>query len=449
VEKKIGPTAHDGTINIQLLDGETRNMRVLDITAMIRSRVGSIYGADNLSFATFSPFGRPVSVSLLGNDLRELDLAASELRDEMLKREDLKDVIDNNQKGLKEVEIKLKPKARYLGLTEQEVLTQLRQAYFGNEVQRLQRGIDEVRVWVRYNEEDRNSVEQLGQARIRTATGLEVALEDIAEYSVARGVVAINRLYGKREVQVSADLARADVSATDVNGEIRGVVIPAILAKYPSVSVSYEGQNREQVKSQESIQAVLPFILLVMFFIVVLTFKSPLQALAVFLLIPFGLVGVVVGHWLLDAQISLFSILGVIALVGILINDALVFVSAFNDNMRQGLDFREALFSAGLSRFRPIVLTSITTIVGLAPLMLNKSFQAQFLIPMAISVAFGLLFITVIILFLLPVLLLWFNPLHGFYVWVRTGKYPETNLREPALRQLISHKTFEEGGEHE
>ncbi len=449
VEKKIGPTAHDGTINIQLLDGETRNMRVLDITAMIRSRVGSIYGADNLSFASFSPFGRPVSVSLLGNDLRELDLAAGELRDEMMKREDLKDVIDNNQKGLKEVEIKLKPKARYLGLTEQEVLTQLRQAYFGNEVQRLQRGIDEVRVWVRYNEEDRNSVEQLGQARIRTATGLEVALEDIAEYSVARGVVAINRLYGKREVQVSADLARADVSATDVNGEIRGVVIPAIIAKYPSVSVSYEGQNREQVKSQESIQAVLPFILLVMFFIVVLTFKSPLQALAVFLLIPFGLVGVVVGHWLLDAQISLFSILGVIALVGILINDALVFVSAFNDNMRQGLDFREALFNAGVSRFRPIVLTSVTTIVGLAPLMLNKSFQAQFLIPMAISVAFGLLFITVIILFLLPVLLLWFNPLHGFYVWVRTGKYPETNMREPALRQLISHKTFEEGGEHE
>lgn len=444
IEKRLGPTAHDGTINIQLLDGETRNLRVLDVTAMIRSRVGAIYGADNVSFATFSPFGRPVSVSLLGNNLRELDAAALELRDELSKMDDLKDIIDNNQKGLKEVEIKLKPKAALLGLTEQEILNQLRQAYFGNEVQRLQRGIDEVRVWVRFDERDRTSVEQLAQAKIRTPEGLEIALDEVADYTVARGVVAINRLYGKREVQVSADLARADVSATDANGEIRSNILPKILAKYPSVSVSYEGQNREQVKSQESIQRVLPFILLVMFFVVILTFRSPLQALAVFILIPFGLVGVSVGHGLMGAQISLFSLLGIIALIGILINDALVFVASFNANLREGLDFKEALFNAGVSRFRPIILTSLTTIVGLGPLILNKSFQAQFLIPMAIAVAFGLLFITVIILFLLPVLLVWINPLHGAWVWIKTGNYPDETSREPAVRELINHKSFED-----
>ncbi len=444
IEKKLGPTAHDGTVNIQLLDGETRNLRVLDITSMIRSRVGQIYGVENLSFATFSPFGRPVSVSLLGNDLTELDAAATELKEALLQREDLKDVIDNNQKGLKEVSLSLKPKARYLGLTEQEILAQLRAAYFGSEVQRLQRGVDEVRVWVRYDERDRRSVEQLGQTRIRTASGLEVPLDEVATYTVERGVVAINRLYGKREVQVSADLARADVSATDANAEIRGELIPSILAKYPSVSVSYEGQNREQVKSQQSIQKVLPFILLVMFLIVVVTFRSPLQAAAVFMLIPFGLIGVSIGHWVLGAQISLFSVLGIIALVGILINDALVFVTAFNGNMREGMEFREALFNAGVSRFRPILLTSFTTIVGLAPLMLNKSFQAQFLIPMAISVAFGLLFITLIILILLPVFLLWINPLHGAWVWVKTGNFPDENLREPAIRELIAHKSFED-----
>ncbi len=444
IEKRLGPTAHDGTINIQLLDGETRNLRVLDVTAMIRSRVGAIYGADNVSFATFSPFGRPVSVSLLGNNLRELDAAAQELREELSKMDDLKDIIDNNQKGLKEVEIKLKPKAALLGLTEQEILNQLRQAYFGNEVQRLQRGIDEVRVWVRFDERDRTSVEQLAQAKIRTTEGLEIALDEVADYTVARGVVAINRLYGKREVQVSADLARADVSATDANGEIRSNILPKILAKYPSVSVSYEGQNREQVKSQESIQRVLPFILLVMFFVVILTFRSPLQALAVFILIPFGLVGVSVGHGLMGAQISLFSLLGIIALIGILINDALVFVASFNANLREGLDFKEALFNAGVSRFRPIILTSLTTIVGLGPLILNKSFQAQFLIPMAIAVAFGLLFITVIILFLLPVLLVWINPLHGAWVWIKTGNYPDETSREPAVRELINHKSFED-----
>lgn len=445
VEKRLGPSAHDGTVNIQLLDGETRNLRVLDVTAMIRSRVGAIYGSENLSFATFSPFGRPVSVSLLGNDLRELDAAANELKEALMKMDDLKDVIDNNQKGLKEVGIELKEKAHYLGLTEQEIMTQLRQAYFGNEVQRLQRGVDEVRVWVRYDERDRASVQQLGQTRIRTAEGLEVPLDEVATYFIARGVVAINRLYGKREVQVSADLARADVSATDANGKIRGEILPAILSKYPSVSVSYEGQNREQVKSQESIQRVLPFVLLAMFFIVVLTFRSPLQAMAVFALIPFGLVGVSVGHWILSAQISLFSMLGVIALIGILINDALVFVAAFNGNLRNGQEFREALFNAGVSRFRPILLTSVTTIVGLAPLMLNKSFQAQFLIPMAIAVAFGLLFITVIILYLLPVILMWVNPLHGCWVWIRTGDFPDPTSREPAVRELVNHKTFEDG----
>lgn len=445
VEKRLGPTAHEGTVNIQLLDGETRDTRILDITSMIRSRVGGVYGAENLSFATFSPFGRPVSVSLLGNDLRELDAAATELRDELSKMEELKDIIDNNQKGLKEVDIKLKPKAHYLGLTEQEILRQLREAYFGNEVQRLQRGIDEVRVWVRYDEADRASVEQLGQARIRTPEGLEIPLAEVAEYQVARGIVAINRLYGKREVQVSADLARADVSATDANGEIRGRILPEILSKYPSVSVSYEGQNREQVKSQESIQKVLPFVLLAMFFVVVLTFRSPLQAIAVFALIPFGLVGVSFGHWVMGAQISLFSILGIIALVGILINDALVFVAAFNANLREGYVFRDALFNAGLSRFRPIILTSITTIVGLGPLMLQRSLQAQFLIPMAISVAFGLLFITVIILFLLPIFLLWINPLHGAWVWVKSGKFPDDTSREPSIRERINHKTFEDG----
>lgn len=445
VEKRLGPTAHEGRVNIQLLDGEARDMRILDITAMIRSRVGAVYGAENLSYATFSPFGRPVSVSLLGNNLRELNAAAEDLREELSKMEELKDIIDNNQKGLKEVEIYPKPKAYYLGLTEQEILRQLRDAFFGNEVQRLQRGIDEVRVWVRYDEADRASVEQLGQTRIRTPEGLEVPLTEVADYEVARGIVAINRLYGKREVQVSADLARADVSATDANSEIRERILPEILSKYPSVSVSYEGQNREQVKSQESIQKVLPFILLAMFFVVVLTFRSPLQAIAVFALIPFGLVGVSFGHWVMGAQISLFSILGIIALIGILINDALVFVAALNANLREGYEFRDALFNAGLSRFRPIILTSITTIVGLGPLMVQRSLQAQFLIPMAISVAFGLLFITVIILFLLPIFLLWVSPLHGVWVWVKTGNYPDATSREPAIRERINHKTFEDG----
>jgi len=173
IDKRIGPATHQGSINIQLLDGDNRDMKVLEVTSRIREKVGTIYGADNVSFTTFSPFGRPVSVSLLGNDLTELNAASEALREELNKRDDLKDVIDNNQKGLQEVNIKLKPKAKYLGLTEQEILAQLRQGYFGTEVQRLQRGQDEVRVWIRYDDEDRVSVAQLSQVRIRTLSGLQ------------------------------------------------------------------------------------------------------------------------------------------------------------------------------------------------------------------------------------------------------------------------------------
>lgn len=437
VDKRIGPSTYAGVINVQLLDGENRGMQSTEISAMIRERVGPIYGAENLSFAAFSPFGRPVSVSLLGNNLVALDEATQALKDAMLERESLKDVTDNNQKGLQEVEVNLKPRAHQLGLTEFEVMSQIRQGFFGSEVQRLQRGRDEVRVWVRLDEADRSSVGALEDFRIRLITGALVPLTEIAEVEVSRGISSINRLYGQREVQVSADLAGPWVSATDANADIRENVVPKVLARFPTVTASFEGQNREQAKSQVSIANVMPLVFALMLFIIILTFRSPLQGIAVFGLIPFGLIGVSLGHWMLDAQISLFSILGMIALIGILVNDALVFVAAFNGNLKSGSTHQKAIWEAGMSRFRPIVLTSITTVAGLAPLMLNKSFQAQFLIPMAISVAFGLLFVTVIILILLPIFLLWINPLHRSWIWVKKGDWLDPEAAEPARREEL------------
>jgi len=437
VDKRIGPTTYNGLINVQLLDGERRGMQSTEISAMIRKRVGPVFGAENLSFAAFSPFGRPVSVSLLGNDLEALSAATKELKSAMLDREDLKDVTDNNQEGAQEVEVELKPRAYQLGLTPLEVMTQIRQGYFGSEVQRLQRGRDEVRVWVRIDERDRTSVGSLENFRIRTITGALVPLTEVAELNMGRGVSAINRLYGQREVQVGADLAGPWVSASEANADIRERIVPQILASYPTVVASFEGQNREQAKSQNSIQAVLPLVFALMLFIIILTFRSPLQGLAVFALIPFGFIGVSLGHWFMDAQISLFSILGMLALIGILVNDALVFVAAYNGYLKSGMDFRDAIWEAGMSRFRPILLTSVTTVAGLAPLMLNKSFQAQFLIPMAISVAFGLLFVTIIILVLLPVFLQWISPLHRSWVWVKKGDWLSPEEAEPARRELV------------
>ena len=323
VDKRIGPSMHNGLINVQLLDGERRNMKSTDVSSMIRERVGPIVGAENLSFAAFSPFGRPVSVSLLGNNIDELIAATVELKAAMLQREDLKDVIDNNQKGMQEVEVLLKPMAYQLGFTRQEIMSQVRQGFYGSEVQRLQRGRDEVRVWVRLDEADRASLDDLQNFRIRAIDGSRIPLNELADVVVGRGITAINRLYGQREVQVSADLAGPWVSATDANTAIKEDVLPPILARYPSVTPSYEGQNREVAKSQSSIGAVMPLIFALMLFIIILAFRSPLQGLAVFGLIPFGFVGVSLGHWILGAQISLFSILGMIALIGILVNDAL------------------------------------------------------------------------------------------------------------------------------
>jgi multidrug efflux pump subunit AcrB len=436
VDKRIGPASHSGSLYIQLLDGENRGVLSTDVSSSIREKVGVVYGAENLSFAAFSPFGRAISVSLLGNNIETLEAATNELKAEMKKRDDIKDVTDSNQDGLQEISVTLLPRAYQLGFNEQELLAQIRQAFYGHEVQRLQRGRDEVRVWVRLDERDRASIGSLENFRLRTARGDEIPFTEVCEINIERGVTAIKRLYGQREVQVSADLSGPKSSATDINAELKEVIVPQILSRFPSVRASYEGQNREVAKSQNSIMKVMPLIFALMFFVIVLTFRSPLQGMAVFGLIPFGLVGISIGHWLLDAQISLFSVLGMMALIGILVNDALVFVAAYNSYLKDGMTVREGIWEAGMNRFRPIILTSITTVAGLAPLMLNKSFQAQFLIPMAISVAFGLLFVTVIILILLPIYLKWINTLHRSWIWVSNGRWLSSRDAEPAIREM-------------
>lgn len=445
VVRNIGPTTYDGKVTVRLAPSQDRGNYPNDLlTAMFREAIGTVYGVENMTVGSASPFGRPVAVSLLGNNLEELRGAMDALKGAMRELPELKDIIDNNQPGLNELNITLKPKAYFLGLNEQEIMNQLRQGFFGYEVQRLQRGIDEVRVWIRFSAADRTSLEQLKNLRIRTVSGGEVPLRELADIRVSRGISVINRLYGLREMQVSADVASRSVSSADANARVRAELVPEILKDFPSVRASYEGQNREAGKSQRSIGTTAPIILIVMMTIIVLTFRSIPQAVAVFLLIPFSFIGVFLGHWVHDAQVSLFSGLGIIALIGILVNDALVFVSAYNQNLRNGMGVKEAVYQAGLSRFRPILLTSITTIAGLAPLILEKSFQAQFLIPMAIAIAYGLLIITLIILIILPVYLLTLSWLRVHIHWLWEGKKPEPRAVEPAVKELETFAHFNE-----
>ncbi|MFK8162595.1 MAG: efflux RND transporter permease subunit [Lewinella sp.] len=449
IEVKVGPTTYQGSITVAMIPGEDLEPVTQEqMTRAIRQAVGPVDQAEVLSFGGRSFFGKPVSVSLVGSDIKELAKATDDLKAELALMPELADVVDNNQEGLREMNIALKEKARYLGVDLQDIVGQVRSAFFGTEAQRLQRGEDEVRVWLRYGENERRSLSDLNNMRIRLPGGVEYPLSEIAEFTPQRGVIGINHVDGKREVKVEADISNNSVSVTDVNAQIQDEILPTVLDRYPSVGTVDGGQVRNQKKTGASLGLVMPIVFGLMFFVIALTFRSVLQALMLFLLIPFGFIGVIGGHWLMDKPMSLFSGLGIIALIGIIVNDGLVFIATYNDNLRAGMPMMDALADAGRSRFRPILLTSVTTFAGLAPLLLNKSRQAQFLIPMAISVAFGLLAITFILLILLPALLVLLN---RFRYNLARALNPDADLNynevEPAYKQL--HFDINEGAEPE
>lgn len=433
LQKNIGPASYQGNIQVSLLDGETRgDITARRIISKVRERLGPVTEAESLTFSSGSPFGKPLSVSLLGTDGEELERAIIAVKSNLSKISDLKDIVDNNQQGLKEISLTLTPQAYNLGFTLQEIIGQVRQGFFGAEAQRIQRGEDEIRVWVRYDLADRSDISDLSEMRIRSSDGRSIPLAELATFNTERGVININHIDGEREVRIEADVLNDGVSISDITNDVKNIIIPETLKDFPSVRASFEGQDREQGKTQKSLALIMPLIFLMMFFVIVLTFKSVSQALIVFALLPFGFVGVGFGHWVHGLPISLFSILGVIALIGIFVNDALVFITTFNDRIKAGYEVKQAVIETGRARYRPILLTSITTIAGLAPLIAEKSFQAQFLIPMAISVAYGLLVGTFILLVLIPALLIISNKSKTGLIKLYTGESIQPELVEPA-----------------
>lgn len=444
VEKVIGPSIHEGKVNIQFLTAEERGIPSYIISNRISEEVGQIPEAEKIAFGISTPFGKPISVSLRSTNLEELEQAKVMLKDQLADITDLKDVLDNDQQGLKEINVRMLDKGYMLGLNTVQVVAQVRRAFFGAEAQRLQRGVDEVKVWVRFREDERSTFQQLENFLVRTPNGQSVPLKEIAEFEVQRGVVAINHLDGKREIRVEADIANPDVDVANVQNNIRDSVMPSVLATYPSVTYTFEGQNKEAQKVQKSFGFVGPIIGILMLAIITFVFRSFPQALVIFLLVPFGLIGVGWGHWFHDAQISLLSGFGIIALIGVMVNDSLVFVTAMNGYLKQGMLFKEAVMAAGKSRFRPILLTTLTTVAGLAPLIFNDSFQAQFLVPMAIAVAYGLIIATYTTLIVLPVALSALNMIRVGGKWLWTGQQPLPREVEPAIMEQESEQEFKE-----
>ena len=423
--KKIGPGSSAASLTINLLPGEERPNEITSslVTNRIEERVGAIFGIESLVFGSGGNFGgRPVSVSFLGNNITELKAVKSELKKRLQDNTALKDVTDNDPSGIKEIQLKLNEKAYALGLNLRTVMSQVRAGFFGSQAQRFQRGQDEIRVWIRYDRERRSSIKNLDDMRILVPNGNRVPLKEIASYEIKRGDVAINHLESRREIQVSADIKDPKkTSSTDIMDEIKNDIMPEILAKYPTVTPSYEGQNREQSKLTDSLTPIGLSALLLIYIVIAFTFRSYSQPLLLLFLIPFSLPAVAWGHWIHDYPVNILSMLGIIALIGIMVNDGLVLIGKFNNNLREGLSFDDALYEAGRARFRAIFLTSITTVAGLAPLIFEESRQAQFLIPMAISIAYGIGFATVLTLVVLPIFLSFSNNVKTTLKWLQTG----------------------------
>ena len=445
--KRVGPGNNKASLQVNLLPGEERDIGSPEITNAIRDEVGPVFGVENLTFGSGGNFGGdPVSVSLLGNNLQELEAAKEELKDNFENNALLKDVKDNDPQGIKEINIKLKESAYALGLDLSEVMRQVRNGFFGTPVQRFQRGQDEIRVWVRYDLENRSSINDLDDMRLTTPDGARVPFNEIANYDIVRGTESISHLEGLREIRVSADMEDPNGSSTEILADIRSNVMPDLLAKYPSLSVSYEGQNREANKLTDSAKGVLPVVLFLIYAVIAFTFRSYSQPLLLMIMIPFSIIGVAWGHWIHDFPVNVLSALGIIALVGIMVNDGLVLISKFNGNLRDGMKFNDALYEAGRARFRAIFLTSLTTIAGMAPLLLEKSRQAQFLKPMAISISYGIAIATVLTLLLLPLLLSISNNIKVSGKWLASGNRVTHEEVERAIKEQKEEKAHGEIG---
>ena len=433
------------TLRINMLPGEERPDEIVSsmVSNRLRELVGPVIGTERLIFGSGGNFGgSPVSVSLLSNNIEELKAAKIEMKQYLESNPLLKDVEDNDPAGIKEIRLELKESAYLLGLDLRTVMSQVRSGFFGAQAQRFQRGQDEIRVWVRYDVPNRNSINDLDDMRILTPTGERVNLKDIANYTIARGDVAINHLEGQREIQVSADLKDPSTSSTDILDDIKADFIPQLKSKYPTISASFEGQNREKDKLVNSLASAGIPILLLIYIVIAFTFRSYSQPLLLLLLVPFSLTAVAWGHWLLGFPVNVLSLLGIIALIGIMVNDGLVLIGKFNNNLKEGLPFDLALSEAGKSRFRAIFLTSLTTIAGLAPLLLEKSRQAQFLKPMAISISFGIAYATILTLLVLPLFLSFSNSIKKNVKWLATGDNVTKEEVERAIKEQNEENEF-------
>ncbi len=409
--------SHLADMALFLTASEKRGISTTEITSAWREKVGEIPGIESLVFkSNLVRMGANIDIQLAHEDFSVLAVAADRIKQELVGYPGVGDVEDSYARGKRELKIRLKPEGRTLGITEEDLGRQIRGAFYGAEALRLQRGRNEVKVMVRYPEEGRQSLWDLEAMRIRTPAGGEVPIARAAWIDEGRGFSEINRTDRKRVINVTASVDSRQANAQEILGDLKRGVLQQLAHDYPGLSFNMEGEEKERRESMDSMKTGFSLAMLAIFALLAIPFRSYSQPLLIMAAIPFGVVGAIAGHLIMGFNLSILSMFGIVALSGVVVNDSLLLIDRINNNRREaGENLSQAVLDAGQRRFRPILLTSLTTFFGLAPMILETSVQAQFLIPMAISLGFGILFATGITLLLIPSLYLVLEDVRGLF----------------------------------
>lgn len=392
-------------VTFRLLDPEDRQLSSVEFEQAWRELAGEIPGARTLSFSSqVINLGAPVQVEVSHPDNEVLLTVVGAIEDSLRRYTGVFDVRNDQTQGKREVQLELKPRARSLGITLDDLARQVRSAFFGAEALRIQRGSEEVRVYVRLPEEERSTLGAITSYRILTPSGAAIPLSEVALATFGTAPSNIRRLDGRRIVTITAEVDQAVITGQEVNSELTGRILPAIQERYPGVRYTFGGEQREQADAFGGMIRGFLLAMFVMYALLAIPFGSYSEPFIIMTSVPFGLVGAAFAHLVLGLDLGLLSIFGIVGLSGVVVNDSLVLIDFINAEHRTGKPIAEAIVLAARTRFRPILLTSLTTFLGVFPLIIERSLQAQFLVPMAASIGFGILFATAIIMVLVPAL---------------------------------------------
>jgi len=394
----------NGQIDVELTPGDDRPLDTRDIEQRWRDNVGNIHGAEVLAISSSDGpgFGPAISFDLMHKDFPTLRAASAELEERLHHYAGLYDIRNGASDTADEFHLDILPEAESLGLSRLDLASQVRHAFYGAEAQRVQRGPDEVKVMVRYPRADREMTSSLNDMYIRTPQGDEVPFGSVASLDIAQGLLKATHINFQRASEVTAEANKAIVEPSRVMDEIASDVLPQLMQKYPGLSYRLSGLADEEAKLATSLQVGFGLALFGIYALLAIPTRSYMQPLIIMGVIPFGIIGALVGHWVTGHPLSMMSMMGVIALSGVVVNDSLLLVDYANKSIAEGMDRYEAVSQACVRRFRAIMLTSLTTFIGLLPMLMERSTQAQVMVPMAISLAFGIVFATVITLLLVP-----------------------------------------------